>query len=125
MNWPFWVLLALVVAYVGYQQWWLRRGLTHVSVHDVKALIDTRRRYFLVDVREPVEFEGGHILNAVNVPLGRLKQEAAGWERDREVLVICASGRRSVLACRQLTDMGFTRIRNVDGGMRRWPWGTV
>lgn len=125
LNWPIWVSLALVALYVGYQQWWLRRGVTHVSVHDIKAALDARRRFFLVDVREPVEYEAGHIPGAVNVPLGRLEQEAAGWEREREILVICGGGRRSVLACRRLLAMGFTRAMNVDGGMRRWPWGTV
>ncbi|HWI65892.1 MAG TPA: rhodanese-like domain-containing protein [Symbiobacteriaceae bacterium] len=125
MNWLLWVLLALVIVYVGYQQWWLRRGVTHVSVHDIKALIDTRRRYFLVDIREPKAFEAGHILGAVNIPFGRLEQEAAQWERDREIMVICGRGQQSVLACRRLMAMGFTRVRNVDGGLRRWPWGTV
>lgn len=125
MNWPFFVLLGLVAAYVLYQQWWLRRGVTHISVHDVKALLDARRSFFLVDVREPAAYGAGHIPSAVNVPLGRLAQEAAGWDRDREILVVCAAGRQSVLACRHLMAQGFAKVRNVDGGMRRWPWGTV
>lgn len=125
MNWWFWVLLAGVMLYTVYQQWWLRRGVLQASVHDVKGMLDTRKQYFLVDVREPVEFSGGHIPQAVNIPLGALEQQAAAWSRDRQIYVVCASGRRSLVACRKLAGMGFTQVANVDGGMRRWPWGTV
>jgi rhodanese-related sulfurtransferase len=125
MNWWFWPLLVGSILYILYQQWWLRRGIPQASVHDLKGMIDTRQKYFLVDVREPIEFGGGHIPQAVNVPLGALQQQAAGWNRDRQIYVVCASGRRSVVACRRLLGMGFTQVANVDGGMRRWPWGTV
>lgn len=124
MNWPFWILLALVVIYLTYQQWWLRRGVIHVSVHDIKALLDTRTKFFLIDVREPKEYGAGHIPGAVNVPLSRIAEDAAAWSRDREIYVICGSGRRSVLAARRLMAMGFTKVANVDGGLRRWPWAT-
>lgn len=124
MNWPFWILLALVIIYVGYQQWWLRRGVVHVSVHDIKGLLDTHKKFFLVDVREPKEYAGGHIPGAVNVPLSRIPEEASGWSRDREIYVVCGSGQRSVLAARRLMAMGFTKVANVDGGLRRWPWAT-
>lgn len=124
MNWPFWTLLALVIVYVGYQQWWLRRGVVHVSVHDIKGFLDARQKFFLVDVREPKEFSGGHIPGAVNVPLSRLSENASGWSRDREIYVVCGSGQRSVLAARRLMAMGFTKVANVDGGLRRWPWVT-
>ncbi|MDF2626360.1 MAG: sulfurtransferase [Symbiobacteriaceae bacterium] len=124
MNWPFWILLACVIVYVGYQQWWLRRGVAHVSVHDIKALLDTRKKFFLVDVREPKEYDAGHIPGAVNLPLSRLPEESAGWSRDREIYVVCGGGQRSVLAARRLMAMGFAKVANVDGGMRRWPWAT-
>ncbi|HYF91453.1 MAG TPA: rhodanese-like domain-containing protein [Symbiobacteriaceae bacterium] len=123
MNWLFWVLLIPVVGYLVYQQWWLRRGLTHVAVHDIKAYLDARHPFFLVDVRESAQYNAGHIPTAVSVPLDRLEQEAEGWDRTREVLIICTNGTQSVLACRRLAAKGFTRVRNVEGGMRRWPWG--
>lgn len=125
LNWLFWLLLAFVVAFLAHQQWWVRRGVTHVSVHDIKAFMESRQRFFLVDVREPGEFASGHLPLAVNVPLGRLAIEAENWERNRDIMLVCATGRRSVIACRQLQAMGFTAVRNVEGGIRRWPWGTV
>ena len=73
----------------------------------------------IVDVRSREEFEGelGHLRNAILAPLPELKQLAANWNPNLPMLVVCRSGGRSTQACEILTDMGFTDITNLTGGM--------
>ena len=77
---------------------------------------------WLVDVREPNEFVGelGHIEGAALVPLATLEAAAAGWVRDKEIVVVCRSGARSARGARALVAMGFTRVMNLRGGMMGW-----
>lgn len=77
----------------------------------------------LLDVREPWEYEQGHVENAVLMPLiygtAQLAVDA-GLNKDVPVYVFCRSGNRSMQASRALVDAGFTDVRNVDGGVIAW-----
>lgn len=84
----------------------------------------------LVDVREPYEFEAMHLKGSINVPRGIL-ESAADWDyeetvpelveaREREVVIICRSGNRSVLAAKTLQLMGFTKPLSLKTGLRGW-----
>jgi rhodanese-related sulfurtransferase len=72
---------------------------------------------FLLDVREPSEFEMGHLEGAVNIPLGMLRERMHELPRDKEILAYCAVGQRSYYASRALRLHGF-RARNISGGVR-------
>lgn len=74
----------------------------------------------LVDVREPDEWAAGHAAGAVHIPLGQLASRARELNKDREVLLICASGNRSSLATDLLRRSGHSRAMNVAGGTRAW-----
>jgi phage shock protein E len=71
----------------------------------------------IVDVRTPSEFEGGHIASAVNVPLDTLQQAAAGWDKDRAVVVYCETGSRSAEAASYLAGAGFKKVYDLTGGL--------
>lgn len=73
----------------------------------------------VIDVREPHELEGelGRIPGSENIPMARVRQAAAPWDRSERLLVVCRSGRRSRLVCEQLADLGFTNVLNLRGGM--------
>lgn len=73
----------------------------------------------IVDVREPHEYTGelGHVPGAELVPLATVPAEAAKWDRDKEIVLVCRSGGRSGNASRHLVQMGFTRVMNLRGGM--------
>ncbi len=84
----------------------------------------------LLDIREPQEFDAAHIAGSVHVPRGIL-ESAADWDyddtvpelagaREREVVVICRSGNRSVLAAHTLQRMGFRRVVSLKTGVRGW-----
>jgi glyoxylase-like metal-dependent hydrolase (beta-lactamase superfamily II)/3-mercaptopyruvate sulfurtransferase SseA len=75
----------------------------------------------VLDVRRPGEYAGGHVPGAVNIPLDRLAQDAAGLDRSRPIAIICASGYRSSVAGSLLQRQGFEgELYNVVGGTSAW-----
>lgn len=82
----------------------------------------------ILDVRTPQEFAVGHIEGAINLPVGQL-DEAIAQEfiggLDTPVLVYCKSGIRSLNASKILVKMGYDNVRNLSGGIDKWPFGIV
>lgn len=76
----------------------------------------------IVDVRQPEEFGGelGHINGAELVPLATVKSVSSGWDVDEPIIVVCRSGGRSAQAARALSESGFSRVMNMQGGMLAW-----
>ena len=73
-----------------------------------------------VDVREPDEYAAGHVSGARLIPLGTLSQHLADLPSDRDIVVVCRSGRRSGEAVRALQQAGFDKAVNLAGGMLAW-----
>jgi rhodanese-related sulfurtransferase len=96
-------------------------GVKEAGVLEATQLIN-HRDALLLDVRDDVEFAGGHIASARHVPLLYLKKQVAGLEkfRDKPVVVICRSGARSATGCRVLRNAGFGEVYNFKGGMLAW-----
>lgn len=74
----------------------------------------------LIDVREAWEFSSGRAKGAKNIPLSQLAKRTGEIPRDREVLLICQSGNRSMSAARYLQQQGITQVVNVSGGTTVW-----
>lgn len=74
----------------------------------------------VVDVREPSEFEGGHIAEAQLVPLGTVEDGLANVPKDKEIVLVCRSGNRSGKAQDRLAQRGYTNLKNMEGGMLAW-----
>ena len=74
------------------------------------------KEQFLLDVREPVELAVESVPEALNIPLGQLRQRLEELPRDREIHVICRSGQRAYYATRILLQHGF-KAKNISGGM--------
>jgi molybdopterin/thiamine biosynthesis adenylyltransferase/rhodanese-related sulfurtransferase len=84
-----------------------------------------------LDIRELEEFEQGMIPGAVFIPRGHLESKVENQltDRDRPVIVYCASGVRSVFAAKTLEELGYTDVVSMSGGFQRWkdqgrPWIT-
>lgn len=77
------------------------------------------RDVYVVDLRQPGEWRGGHIRSSVNVPLTQLKGRIEQLPRDRTIVAVCASGHRSAAAARTLRRAGFD-VENLRGGMHAW-----
>jgi len=82
--------------------------------YDDPALFDAGVKK--VDVREPWEYDLGHIPGAVNIPLGQLRQRLSELSPEQEIIVNCAVGLRSYVATRILWQRGYSKVRNLNGG---------
>ena len=97
---------------------------------DLEEELQTNPGLLVLDIREPYEFDAMHIEGALNVPRGVLESACEyNYEetvpelaeaRDRDIVVICRSGKRSVLAADVMQQMGFQRVRSLKTGLRGW-----
>lgn len=81
----------------------------------------------VVDVRQPYEYNGGHIEGALLVPIEGLYSFARNLAehslaKDEPVLFVCAVGQRSAAASEVAAIAGFTRVYNLSGGMSGWSY---
>ena len=74
----------------------------------------------LVDVREPEEWDLGHLPGARLIPKGELTEHLDELTRAREIVLYCRSGARSAQSTRQLLDLGFSHVRSLKGGILAW-----
>ncbi len=75
---------------------------------------------FILDVREPSEYATGRVPGAVPIPQADLATRLSEIPKDRELLVVCASGMRSLRAAQFLHAVGYERVTNLDGGTNVW-----
>ncbi|MBF0271282.1 MAG: rhodanese-like domain-containing protein [Magnetococcales bacterium] len=98
-------------------------GVKSITVHELAALLKAKPSPLLLDVRTSGEFDSGHIVGARNEPLSGLGgrvgalREFAG---DRDVVVVCRSGARSLSGSVVLKRGGCPKVYNVSGGMLQW-----
>jgi adenylyltransferase/sulfurtransferase len=76
-----------------------------------------------VDVREPFEWQAGHIDGALHIPLGELANRLDELPRDADIVLYCASGSRSARALDMLRDAGFAHAKHLRGGYISWSAG--
>ncbi len=76
----------------------------------------------MVDVRSIAEFNKGHVVNAINIPLNGFAKQIQQLEKykDKPIIVACRSGSRSAMACKMLMKAGFQDVHNLRGGMMAW-----
>jgi len=76
----------------------------------------------ILDVREDGEYRNGHIINALHIPQGKLKERVAELDKykDKPIIVSCRSGSRSGQACTLLKKQGFESVYNLAGGVMAW-----
>ncbi len=97
---------------------------------DLEERMEANSDLLIVDVREPAEFDAMHIDGSISVPRGIL-ESACEWDyeetipdlvraRDREVVVVCRSGYRSVLAAHSMQVLGYRNVVSLTTGLRGW-----
>ena len=84
-----------------------------VPVSKVRDLVESGA--FIVDVREKNEFNQGHLVNAVNIPLSELRDRVDEIPKDRTVYLHCRSSQRSYNAVMALQNMGYDNVVNISG----------
>lgn len=105
--------------------WWLRRGAVAITAEQLAERLRKGDRLQVIDVRSEKEFAQGHIKGARNLPLKKIHEASKVAKDYVETVVICDSGRRSLIAYNQLRKQGFKDLKNVTDGMMRWRGPTV
>jgi rhodanese-related sulfurtransferase len=109
-----------------------RASVEEVSVHDAHEALAGGAVHMLIDVREPWEWDKGHLPNAVSLPRGLLELRAdpdspvtnpdLSGDKDARVIVYCtkAPSARSMLAAQTLARMGYSNVAALRGGLDEW-----
>ena len=106
------------------------KNVTEIFPWDLEERFQTNPSLLLLDIREPYEYKAMHIQNSINVPRGVL-ETACEYDyeetvaqlveaRDKEVVVACRSGNRSIFACEVMQKMGYTNVVSLKTGLRGW-----
>jgi phage shock protein E len=108
MDWHTWTIIGVAVA-----AFLLLKRLTLVQPDAARDWLKQGAR--VIDVRSEGEFKGGHLPGAVNIPLGRLRDEIArvAPDKDQPLLLHCLSGTRSGMGKAQLKKLGYRNVFNL------------
>jgi rhodanese-related sulfurtransferase len=93
--------------------------MQEITVQQLKEKLDSGEDFQLIDVREDFEYETSNI-GGLLIPLGGIVIEADKVSKDKPVVVMCRSGKRSAAAIMQLEQMGYTNLSNLKGGILAW-----
>jgi adenylyltransferase/sulfurtransferase len=91
-----------------------------VSVEELKRELDQGSNLFILDVRNPEEYEISRLPNSQLIPLGDLLNRIHELDSARDIVVHCKSGMRSAQAIEILREAGFRKLRNLQGGIMAW-----
>lgn len=107
------VIFYLAVKLIGYLS---RLGVKQITPRELAG----RKGMVLLDVRTPKEYGQGHIPGAVHVPLTDIGSRVKKLKKEKEIVVYCQSGNRSIWAIRRLIAMGYRNLYNLKGGYNAW-----
>jgi rhodanese-related sulfurtransferase len=93
--------------------------MKEISVQELKEKLDSGEDFQLIDVREDFEYETSNIGGQL-IPLGGILIEADKIDKNKPVVVMCRSGKRSAAAIMQLEQQGYTNLSNLKGGILAW-----
>ena len=87
---------------------------------ELKNRLEQQNRPYLLDVREPFEFQHAKIEQSVLIPMGEIQHRLVELDQDQEIVVICHHGIRSQHVADFLIYSGFRNILNLTGGIAAW-----
>jgi rhodanese-related sulfurtransferase len=91
-----------------------------ITPSDLNATLKGGDRVVLLDVREPHEWDICHIPNSIFIPEGEVLARMGELDTADDIVLVCRTGIRSARALNQLRDSGFTKLRNLVGGIHGW-----
>jgi rhodanese-related sulfurtransferase len=110
-------VLGAIILYAIFMYFSQKRAVKPLSQEE---FIQGYRKAQLIDVREPNEYNGGHILGARNIPVTQMKQRMKEIRADKPVYLYCQSGLRSGRAAQMLYRKGYRDIYHLQGGFKKW-----
>ncbi|PEU79827.1 rhodanese-like domain-containing protein [Bacillus anthracis] len=114
------ILLAVIVAFIGYTVWmyfYQKKLITTLSEEEFRA---SYRKAQLIDIREADEYTAGHILGARNIPLSQIRLRHKELRKDQPVYLYCQSGFRTGRAAQYLKKQGYKDFYQLQGGFKTW-----
>jgi adenylyltransferase/sulfurtransferase len=97
----------------------LKNGIPQLTVKELKQRIDAGEEVYILDVREPFEYQIANIGGKL-IPQNDVPQRLAEIDREREIIVQCKSGGRSQKIAEFLKQSGYPRVINLAGGILAW-----
>lgn len=92
---------------------------SRISVEEGKRMMSDDN-VAVIDVREPHEYDAGHVPNAKLIPVASVFARREELPRDKDVIFVCQVGQRSALAYEMAAAAGLTRLYNLEGGTEAW-----
>ncbi|WP_408606140.1 rhodanese-like domain-containing protein [Jeotgalibacillus campisalis] len=96
-----------------------QKGIKQSSTEELQKNLNQKDKQY-VDVRTPAEYKRGAVPGFQNIPLNELPKRMTELTKDKEVVVMCQSGMRSMKASSTLKKNGFGSVTNIKGGMSAW-----
>lgn len=104
-----------------------KKQIKTINMEQFKALVDKKEAGLIIDVRNEIEYDDGHVPGAVNVPRGLIEfriWKLVGFpdktDLNKQMTLYCLSGARCALATKSLQDLGFTNVTSVDMAFDNW-----
>jgi len=99
-----------------------KRAVPSISCEQLKTLKQSDQPYTLIDVREQDEWDAGHIEDAIHIPRGLIEFKISEAVPDKEatIVVVCKSGGRGALCGQSLQSLGYTNVKNLEGGYTQY-----
>jgi rhodanese-related sulfurtransferase len=94
--------------------------MNEITCSELRTRLERHDEIFILDVRQPEEFAGGHIAGSKLIPLGELPSRIQELDKNADIIIACHSGGRSARACEYLANQGFKKVTNLLGGNARW-----
>jgi rhodanese-related sulfurtransferase len=117
-----WMLSGLWLAIAAALLLYLNSKTTaSLSFHQATLLIN-KEDGVVLDIRERKDFEKGHVVDAINIPLAKLTERAVELDKKKEVpiIVVCQHGQHAGEAVKLLQAKGFANVNKLAGGMSEW-----
>lgn len=110
-------MIALIAIYFVFTYFYQKRIVKTLTEEEFRA---GYRKAQLIDVREPNEFDAGHILGARNIPLSQMRMRMKEIRSDLPVYLYCQSGVRSARSAQFLYRKGYKDLSQLQGGFKKW-----
>jgi len=111
------IILAVIIIYILINTMRLKKAVTNLTQ---EQFIEGYRKAQLIDLREPKEFDAGHILGARNIPMTQLNQRMKEIRPDLPVYLYCQNSGRSARAALTLKKKGYNQVYQLQGGFKTW-----
>ncbi len=112
------ILISVIAIYLIFKLFGVlsRMGIKQISSRE----LDQKKGVVILDVGTDKEYERGHIPGAVHVPLSEIGDKIKKLKKDKEIVVYCQNGNRSIWAIKRLMGMGYKNCINLKGGYNAW-----